>query len=135
MLFDRSGWYTDNIDFNIHGIDDHNEVSESCSLLWENTMYIFGGKSQPQQIAIVNPDSCQLETEGRLSFVFKQGTCTNLANQHLYLYFNQSDKKLCRYTDNPLKSFDELHFTDFEHDDSQIASSKSRVYMIDEVSY
>ena len=51
------------------------ESHYSCSLTWENEMYMFGGKNQMRQISKLS--GCGLTTEGTLSFNFNFGACAS----------------------------------------------------------
>ena len=60
------------------------EVDGSCSLMWQNEAYIFGGLSEKRQISKVG--GCSLTRIGSLPFTFANGACT--VNQGtMYLCF------------------------------------------------
>ena len=47
------------------------EVSESCSIVWQGDMFLFGGKYNKRQISIV--DECNLKSLGSLPFDMNKG--------------------------------------------------------------
>ena len=107
--------------------DQFKEAYWSCSLTWQNQLYIFGGQSRKQQIKILSDRS--LQVVGYLKFDRKFGACTNLANKKVYLCFNnvQSDYKRCRWSREPLGSFEEATLATYDHKQSRISSSDGKL--------
>ena len=67
-------------------IDNDAEVYESCSLVWQNELYVYGGYSKKRQISKVN--ACVLEKIGELTFNHNKGDCINVADERIYICFN-----------------------------------------------
>ena len=70
-------------DFNFE-IDEEAEVRSSCSLTWQNELYVFGGGSKKTQISKVQ--SCRLAPIGQLAFNHN-GDCVNVAGKAVVLCF------------------------------------------------
>ena len=70
------------------------ESHYSCSLTWENEMYMFGGKNQMRQISKLS--GCGLTNEGTLSFNFNFGACAStigrflVSSKRIYNFFRQN---------------------------------------------
>ena len=71
-------------DFNFE-IDEEAEVYGSCSLTWQNELYVFGGDTQRTQISKVQ--SCRLAPIGQLAFEHYFGDCVNVAGNAIVLCF------------------------------------------------
>ena len=103
------------------------EVYYSCSIAWQNQFYIFGGKTQKQQISKLV--GCELSRVGTLDFDHYLGGCTNIADNQVYLCFNAAEGnnyKKCRVASGPLGNFDEISQSAFPHRYTQVASSNSK---------
>ena len=50
------------------------EISNTCSLVWQGKMFIFGGQKYKQQISVV--EQCKLSLKGNLPFKMYEGACT-----------------------------------------------------------
>ena len=58
------------IDFSIN---DDAEVDQSCSIIWNNDLYVYGGNERKTQISKVI--KCRLERVGTLAFHHSNGDC------------------------------------------------------------
>ena len=109
--------------------DQDSEVMFSCSISWENQLFIFGGSSNKRQISKLI--GYHLNVIGSLPFDHNYATCTNMANKKLFLCFNSassSDYKKCRWTDEPLGNFEEVTSASYNHDRARISSSEGEFY-------
>ena len=64
------------------------EAEDSCSIIWQNQMYVFGGWTYQRQISLV--DQCHLKRVGSLPFLLARGACTNFRNEEIFLCFNSN---------------------------------------------
>ena len=104
------------------------EVDRSCSLLWKNQYYVFGGWAKTRQVSMVNGN--RLERKGILDFNHFRGACTLLNQLTIVLCFDRDAEKVCRQSNNPLGSFTRLPDSKDDHEYIQIASfdGKNLVY-------
>ena len=103
----------------------HNDSSEaycSCSLTWNNEMYIFGGSSNKRQISKLVWYNLQLI--GSLPFDFRFGGCTNMAGRKIFLCFDVLNNKRCHWSTDPLGKLNDLPLASYSHQDTQISSSE-----------
>ena len=105
--------------------DQDSEAQYSCSLVWNNEPYIFGGRYKKRQISKVN--SYKLQVVGSLPFDLHTGACTNMADRKLFLCFDLSHKKVCHWTTEPLGSFKTISDTTYNHDQIRIDSSERKL--------
>ena len=71
----------------------------SCSLVWQNQFYNFGGNVEPFSNQISKLEGCMLNRIGDLDFEFSWSSCTNFNNERVFLCFDSSgDYKKCRFT-------------------------------------
>ena len=111
----RSGYQKLDFEF---GAD--TEVHQSCSLQWQNTFYVFGGKNEKRQVSMVNGN--RLERKATLDFDFWIGGCTVLNQKTIVLCFDYNETKLCRQSNNPIGSFTKLPKSYYTHHRARIAS-------------
>ena len=85
-------------------LDPMTQAYQSCSVIWNNQLFIFGGKVEPRQISQLTGH--KLERVGNLTFDHQDGSCSNMANEYIFLcfsYFNiPSDSNVCRRSTGPL---------------------------------
>ena len=119
FLVDMAGGFT-NLTFSFAS---DTEVYNSCSLLFNDKMYIFGGRNEMRQISQVT--DCRLKHIGNLDFDFRAGTCTLMQSSTLILCFawTNDEGKLCRKADSPTASFKEIRKSNYYHYASKIASN------------
>ena len=112
----------DDKDFNFE-IDENAAVKGSCSLTWENELYVFGGRYESTQILKVT--SCRLAAIGQLAFDHKRGDCVNVAGNKIVLCFNyeRGDNKKCRWASSPTGAFSEMKQSQYEHSYTRIATN------------
>ena len=103
-------------------------VLRSCSLVWENKPYIFGG-SGPSMRQISRLDNCKLSRVGTLDFNFEEGGCANTGDRRFYLCFSKHESGLnkCHYASDisqvTTMAAQSLH----NHGYTRIASSDSNL--------
>ena len=105
------------IDFSI---DDDAEVDESCSIIWNNDLYVYGGKRKKTQISKVT--KCRLEKVGTLAFAHSNGDCLNVADEQIYLCFDYWTKKTCRMGSSPMGHFTAITDSNYDHQMTRIAT-------------
>ena len=104
------------------------EVKYSCSMTWQNELYIFGGGKQnirgKRQISKLI--GCQLTRIGELEFDHYWGACANVADAKLYLCFNweSGDLNKCRVATSPTGVFEEVNQSNYNHCQTRIAASE-----------
>ena len=103
------------------------EVDMSCSITWQNELFVFGGARMKRQISKLV--GCSLTNVGQLSFDHKYGACSNVANRMLYLCFNSDygDEKKCRFASSPNDEFEEISDSSYEHEFTRIGSSDRKL--------
>ena len=111
--------------------DDNSEALYSCSLTWNNHMYIFGGVSNRRQISKLVGNN--LQVIGNLTFYFDIGGCTNMADRKLFLCFDLYDAKRCRWSTGPLSSFHNASLSSYSHYRTRISSSECKCSIFVEV--
>ena len=109
-------------------------VSGSCSLVWQNDFYVFGGTKLERQISEVK--GTKLSSIGALDFDHRQGTCDVMGDK-IVLCFNclncsgestvnsdhEAEYKRCRVATNPLGEFTEIQNSIYPHITNKIAAS------------
>ena len=104
-------------------IDDGVEVDSSCSLTWRWEHFVFGGGRKRNQIAKII--GCELKSVGELPFEHQYGGCANMADNRVYLCFNDNDWKKCRVANSPLGQFEGITQSYEAHTSTRIAASES----------
>ena len=125
MLTDLTGAEITDFDFTY---DEETEVFRSCSVVWQNENYIFGGNSKRRQIAKI--DGCRLRHIGELAFDHTNGGCANVNNQKILLCFNwdSSDGDKCRSLTSPTGSYQDVQRSNYKHRYTKIAASDSKLF-------
>ena len=108
--------------------DDISEAYKSCSLVWENQLYIYGSRDHKRQISKLN--KYHLQIVGTLPFNLQRGTCTNMAGRKLFLCFDYDDGKQCHWSTNPLGDFQPVSKTSYYHCKSRISSSNCKLILL-----
>merc|ERR1711935_785762 len=112
-------------------IDEEAEVFASCSLTWENDLYVFGGYYKKTQISKVK--SCRLEPIGQLDFNLYYGDCVNVASNKIVLCFNSEtngDFKQCRMAPLPTGAFSKITPSQFDHRYTRIATDDELIVAV-----
>ena len=125
VLTDSSGKINEDINFALGVMD---EVFQSCTLTWKGEHFIIGGSRRRTQISKIV--DCGLEKIGDLQFSHASVACTNVANNFIYLCFNENnigDFKRCRKSTGPLARFTEIDLSLYPHQNTYIASSTSKL--------
>ena len=104
--------------------DDRAEAFGSCSLVWANELYVYGGKSNKNQLSKLN--QYRLQLVGSLPFDLYRGACTNMAGRKLFLCFDYYVEKQCHWSANPLGNFQKATLASYKHRKTRISSSKSK---------
>ena len=98
------------------------EVYLSCSLVFNNKMFVFGGLNEKRQISRVS--GCDLVRIGNLDFDFVSGACTIFKSQILLCFDWQSSKgRVCRVASGPTISFSKIPESNYHHYLNKIASN------------
>ena len=108
--------------YEILGFEFANEtqVHASCSLQWQNQLYVFGGSKAKKQVLIVNGN--RLEKNATLDFDFTFGGCTVLNQSTIVLCFHHYESQVCRQSNSPLGLFKKLPDSNHMHFHARIAS-------------
>ena len=143
LLTDINGGETKLSDFSM---GDDTSVHGSCSLTWQNDMYIIGGReSYSRQISRIQ--RCRLARVGSLDFPLELGGCTGTALDNIgflkftrfsepykvargliTLCFSEGNSKRCFYTpQSPLGQFYEVEESAYDHKLTRIASSNTEI--------
>ena len=95
-------------------------------MTFKNQHFVFGGETETEQISQII--GCSLTRVGTLSFDHRHGACTNVANNKIYLCFNDrsGDYKKCRFATSPTGQYTEVQESTHEHRHTKIASSNSK---------
>ena len=106
---------------------------KSCSLVWKNHLYVYGGDSTfdetyDRQISRLN--QYRLQRIGYLPFNFRAGTCTNMADRKFFLCFHSFTTGLrqCHWSINPLGDFQNITLTSYNHYRAKISSSECEFF-------
>merc|ERR1712176_1093984 len=75
----------------------------------------------------------RLEVIGSLPFDHDFGACTNFADQKIFLCFNSlssSDYNKCRWSREPLGTFEQATLTSYDHRQTRVSSSNGDVLAV-----
>ena len=119
VLVDMGGGFTNLDSFSFPS---NTEVDHSCSLVFNNSMFLFGGRDQKRQISRVV--DCGLKHIGNLDFDFRHGAVTVIQSQVL-LCFNwiEGEGQVCRIASSPTGSFSKIQQSNYHHFNTKIASN------------
>ena len=99
------------------------EVSDSCSLMWNDNMYVFGGDNNKQQISRVS--RCGLELISKLNFDFQSGACTATQGKILLCFsISNHEGRVCRAAKGPTGLFFKINDSNYNHYFTKIASNR-----------
>ena len=101
-------------------------VKSSCSITFQNTLYLFGGAGSLQK-QVTKLSGFRLVSVGTLNFSLIRGACANVDNKFLYLCFHfgdDNDKKLCRYSTKATGSFSSIEKSFYRHAGISIAAAE-----------
>ena len=123
LIFDKSGSYSYNIWFKF---EERTGVYQSCSLTFQNKMFVFGGLNQfIDQISIV--DKCSLKRFKSLPFHFISGGCA-VSSDLVYLCFGYSGYHKCDYASDTDMNFQQLTSKAiYHHKTTRIAGSPGKL--------
>ena len=119
VLVDMGGGFTNLDSFSFPS---NTEVDHSCSLVFNNSMFLFGGRNQKRQISQVA--SCGLKQVGNLNFDFGHGAVT-VTQGKVLLCFNWSkgEGQTCRMASSPTGHFSRIRYSNYHHFNTKIASN------------
>ena len=106
--------------------DDNTAAHGSCSIKWQNQLFIFGGYSEKRQISKLS--GSKLERVGTLPFDHWTGACSVMADR-VYLCFNRDDGNLCRRSTGPLEQFSSIAFSTHDHRNTRTSCSDSKFFV------
>ena len=101
------------------------EAYHSCSLTWRGDFFIFGGIDEKTQISKLS--GCKLERISSLAFHHKQGACSNVNDEWIYLCFNTDDSadyKKCRRSNSPSGTYQSISDSNEDHRRAKIGSNQ-----------
>ena len=96
----------------------------SCSVNFQNEMYMFGGIFIKDQISKLT--NCSLSRVGSLDFDFNGGGCANFNNQKIVLCFDYYEKKQCWTAETALGTFKRTSEAKYDHKLIRIAASQGK---------
>ena len=101
---------------------DETEAYRSCSVTFQNEMWMFGGFTEMRQVSKVV--GCTLKRVADLTFDFHEGACT-VGRNEVYLCFDnwQKNGKKCWKSQNPQGEYARIADTSYEHSEIRIAAS------------
>ena len=114
------------MDFNFPG---NIEIHQSCSVVFNDKMFIFGGKKEHRQIAEVS-SKCGIDRIGDLPFDFVTGACTVIKGDYIMLCFDMKQSyqgRVCRIDQSPTGLLQKIHKeSNFPHYRSKIAAKDGK---------
>ena len=121
VILDQSGETRLLADFNF---DSETESYYSCSVNFQNELYLFGGIFIKDQISKLT--NCSLSRIGSLDFSFNGGGCANFGDEQIVLCFDYYERKQCWTADNALGTFKRMTEANFDHKLTRIAASNGK---------
>ena len=106
--------------------DDTTEAYKSCSINWQNQLFIFGGSSEKRQISQLS--GYKLKRIGDLLFDLDKGACGVMGNK-LFLCFSYDDGRRCRRSNSPFEQFSEVALSAYWHRNIQATCSDSKLLL------
>ena len=129
MITDSSGALISDFEFSY---DDETEVIGSCSVIWQNENYLFGGWSDNKIRQIAKIDKCRLTRIGELDFEHYRAGCALVKNVKILLCFSSHwpwvDMNKCRSLPSPTGAFESIPPSKFKHGRTKIAASDSKLF-------
>ena len=107
---------------------------ESCSIIWNNRAFVYGGSYQINDYQIARLDGCSLSRIGQLDFSFASGGCAvtqGAISSEIILCFPSSGTSKCRSGQDPTGPFTILPNSNTSHRYTKIAASESEVILAD----
>ena len=96
----------------------------SCSITWQNTLYIFGGV---QKTKIARLDGYRLNYLAKdLGFEHNKGACSVMNDEFIFLCFDYEHTRTCRRATDPLAHFDKVASAKTHHRLSPTTASPSK---------
>ena len=102
---------------------------ESCSIVWNNQAFVYGGTYQINDYQIARLDGCSLNRVGQLDFSFANGGCAvtqGAINSEVFLCFPSSGTSKCRVSQDPMGPFTMIPNSNTSHRYTKIAASESK---------
>ena len=100
------------------------DAYQSCSLTWNNKLFIFGGAYERKQISRL--DGYKLNRIGSLFFDHQYGACSQMNNKYIFLCFSSKDTTTCRRSTSPLESFVKIASSTYSHRGISVSASESK---------
>ena len=101
---------------------------ESCSVTFQNEVFMFGGNGPDGATQISKVVGCQLERIGDLDFSFSYGACTNRADAEIFLCFSDisGEGKRCRSSFDPEAGYVRVADSNYDHTVTRISASECK---------
>ena len=105
------------------------EVEGSCSVVWRDEMFVFGGNNQNHQISKV--ESCRLTLVGQLSMKANKPACTNVGDELIFICFHDksdpSTDQKCFKAAEPLAEPVAARDSTYNHGNTRIGNDGGKV--------
>ena len=117
--------------YELHCIStDDGAISQgSCSILWQNKMYVYGGLQDlnnpvtAKQISLL--DGSHFIIVGSLPFFHRGGSCSSMGNKFVFLCFSRNYG--CRQATDPLGPFTQIEEQTYHHQRTQTSASNGKL--------
>ena len=123
FLLDMTGGFTKLCSFSFNF---DTEVADSCSLVFQGKMYVFGGSlSSGKTNQISQVSGCKLIRIGTLNFNLNSGACTVTQTSKIMVCFDftNGEGKVCRISNSPTGTFVKISHSNYHHYTTSIAST------------
>ena len=107
---------------------DGTEAWESCSIVWQGEMFLYGGWKNRNQISKLS--NCKVERLGDLPFRHRRGGCAVTETGQVYLCFHYHSDKLCYQADEPLGEFASIGNSTYGHRATRMAIGNDEVVVV-----
>ena len=108
--------------------DSNTQAIWACSVEWQNQMYIFGGSVERRQISKLFGH--KVERLGSLTFDYRNGGCSAMNNQYIFLCFSHGDYRRCRRSIGPLNIFSEVALSNHNHQATKTSCTDSKSHCL-----
>ena len=100
----------------------------SCSINWNNQLFIFGGHLTKHRRQISRLTGHKLERlSSSLDFDHARGACSVMGKKVILLCFGSDNKKRCKQSTGPLDKFSDVPLSKYDHFVMQTSCSDSKL--------